>query len=74
MAHRCENQEAHKHPQASDDERRSSSKLLYHIKSRDGHAKVDTTQDHGCNIRVLDTDRLEDGGAIVEVAGQKVSM
>ena len=68
MSKRCEDEEAHEHPQASSDQCGSSSESFNDVETRECHAKVDSSQDHRSDERVFNTDGLEDGSSIVEVA------
>ena len=66
VADESKDHEADEHTQGTDNETNSTTKLLNHVKTEEGGAKVDATKNHGCNVGVADTHAAEDGSTIVE--------
>ena len=67
VTQRSKDEEAHKHPERSVDERRPATVLLDNVETRESHTEVDGAEDDGRDVRVRDAHRIKDRGAIVEV-------
>lgn len=65
MANRCKDHKADKHPDGAGNERLATAKMLNHVQTNKGDAKVDTVKDDLGN-KGVDLHRLEDGGSVVE--------
>lgn len=63
-AYASENQEAGKHAKSANDERSAAAEILYYVDAEKGAGEIYTTEDHGGDKGVLETDCLEDLGAI----------
>jgi hypothetical protein len=70
MANTRENHEADKHPYSSKYEGFPTTEVFDDVQSYEGRSKVDSTQNHLCDIRIIDSRTLEDDSAVVkEVVG-----
>lgn len=59
-------EEAHGHPQGTNDEGLAAANILDNPETGDSAANVDGTKNDLGNVRVLETGGLEDGGSVVE--------
>lgn len=66
LADRGEDEEAHELPEGGDVEGFPTPEVPRHPDAHDGGADVDTAEDHGGYVGVVEADALEDGGAVVE--------
>lgn len=66
MADGGEDEEAHELPEGGDVEGFAAAKVARHPDAEDGGADVDAAENHGCYVGVVESDALEDGGAVVE--------
>lgn len=67
VAEGCKNHEAHEHPEPTGYERRTSAKLFDNVQAGECASEVDGAEDNRRDVGVGQTDRLEDGCAVVEV-------
>jgi hypothetical protein len=58
--------EADKHPDRSGDERLATTVMLDKIEADEGDAEIDSVENHLGDVRVVDPDRSEDCGSVVE--------
>lgn len=61
-----EDDEADEHPESAADETLTATEVLHHVKTEEGSADVDGTENDGGEVGVFDTDFVEDGGTVVE--------
>ena len=66
MADGGEDEEAHELPEGGDVEGFAAAEVPRHPDAEDGGADVDAAEDHGGYVGVVESDALEDGGAVVE--------
>lgn len=65
-AHAGKRDEAYKHPDRTGNKRLAATIVLNQVQADEGDAKIDTIENHLCDVRVVDADTVEDRGSVVE--------
>lgn len=66
MTDRGPNQEADKHPGTTVHQTLATAIVLHDVETGEGHTEVDSAEDDGGNVRVVETDSVEDTGSVVK--------
>lgn len=61
-----EDEETARHADTAYDQSPATTEALHDVETEEGHAKVDTAEDHGCHEAVIDACGFEDGCTVVE--------
>ena len=61
-----EDEEIDRHADTAYDQSLATTEALHNVETEEGHAEIDTTEDHCCHEAVVDACGVEDGSPIVE--------